>query len=92
MLAQVAWRLVQAKLSAEETPAEAVALAQEAVAAAEATDATSLLADALADLAHVLGLARDEDGAAEASRRALDLYGQKGNAAAARRLTAQAVL
>ncbi len=92
VLAQVAWRLVQAKLSAEETPAEAVALAQEAVAAAETTDATSLLADALADLAHVLGLARDEDGAAEASRRALDLYGQKGNAAAAHRLTAQAVL
>jgi class 3 adenylate cyclase/tetratricopeptide (TPR) repeat protein len=88
--AQVAWRLVRAKLDADEAPDSAVAVAREAVAIAETTDATNLLADALADLALVLSLAGDEQAAVEATRRALELYEEKGNTAAARRLSAAA--
>jgi len=55
------------------------------VSLAEATDATNLLADAFADLAIVLHVARD-DAFDDAARRALDLYEQKGNVAAAHRL------
>ena len=86
VLAQVAWRGVRAKLDAGESPQRARMLADEAVSLAEATDATSLLADALADLALVLQLAHD-DGAAEVTARALALYEQKGNVAAVRRLS-----
>jgi class 3 adenylate cyclase/tetratricopeptide (TPR) repeat protein len=86
--AQVLWRLVRAKLDAEESPEAAVALAREAVAIADTTDAPSLLADALADLASLHARAADEDAAVEAARRALDLYEQKGNLSAARHLTA----
>jgi len=88
--AQVMWRRVRAKLDVRESPAAAVELAREAVAIADTTDATSLIADALADLASVQALAGDEDGAAEATRRALDLYELKGNVAAAQRLSAAA--
>ncbi len=84
--AQVTWRCVRAKLEATESPERALALAGEAVSLAEVTDATNLIADALADLAVVLGAARD-DTAAEVMRRALDLYEQKGNVAAAHRLS-----
>ncbi len=84
--AQVAWRGVRAKLDAADSSERARALAAEAVSLAEATDATNLLADALADLAVVLHVARDDavDGVA---RRALALYEQKGNVAAAQRLS-----
>ena len=53
---------------------------------AEATDATNLLADALADLAVVLHVAQD-DAVEDVARRALALYEQKGNVAAAHRLS-----
>jgi class 3 adenylate cyclase/tetratricopeptide (TPR) repeat protein len=84
--AQVAWRGVRAKLDAAESPERARMLAGEAVLLAEATDATNLRADALADLAVVLHVARD-DAVADVTRRALVLYEQKGNFAAARRLS-----
>ena len=84
--AQVAWRSVRAKLEAAELPERARTLAGEAVSLAEATDATNLLADALADLAFVLHLARD-GGAADISSRARALYEQKGNVAAVHRLS-----
>ena len=72
--------------TAAESPEQARALAGEAVSLAEATDATNLLADALADLAVVLRVARD-DAAADVTRRALALYEQKGNIAAVQRLS-----
>ena len=84
--AQVAWRGVRAKLDAAESPERARMLAAEAVSLAEATDATNLHADALADLAVVLHVARD-DAVADVTRLALVLYEQKGNVAAARRLS-----
>ncbi len=80
--AQVAWRLVRAKLDANAKPGAAVALAREAVAIAEATDAVNLLADALADLARVLDAASERDAATAANQRALDLYERKGNLSA----------
>jgi tetratricopeptide (TPR) repeat protein len=86
VLAQVAWRGVRAKLEAAESSERARALAAEAVSLAEATDATNLLADALADLAVVLHVARD-DAVEDVARRALALYEQKGNVAAAHRLS-----
>ena len=76
----------QLEIEAGESPEQARALATEAVSLAESTDATNLLADALADLAVVLSVAR-EDAAAEATQRALFLYEQKGNVAAAERLS-----
>jgi class 3 adenylate cyclase/tetratricopeptide (TPR) repeat protein len=84
--AQVAWRGVLAKLEAADLPERARLLAGEAVSLAEATDATNLRADALADLAVVLHVARDE-AVADVTRRALALYEQKGNVAAAHRLS-----
>jgi class 3 adenylate cyclase/tetratricopeptide (TPR) repeat protein len=87
-VAQVTWRLVRAKLLGERDPGAAVVLAREAVALAESTDAVNLVADALADLALLAAASGDEQAAAEASRRALALYEQKGNAAAAGRLAA----
>ncbi len=84
--AQVAWRGVLAKLEAAQSPERARTLAYEAVALADATDATNLRADALADLAVVLYVARD-DAVADVTRRALFLYEQKGNVAAADRLS-----
>jgi len=84
--AQVAWLGVRAKLEAAESPERARALATEAVSLAEATDATNLLADALADLAVVMHVARD-DAVEDVARRALALYELKGNVAAAHRLS-----
>jgi tetratricopeptide (TPR) repeat protein len=84
--AQVAWRGVRAKLEAADSPERARVLVAEAVSLAEATDATNLLADALADLAVVLHLARD-DAVEDVARRAVALYEQKGNVAAAHRLS-----
>jgi class 3 adenylate cyclase/tetratricopeptide (TPR) repeat protein len=88
--AQVVWRLVRAKLDADTSPAAAVELAREAVEIASTTDATNLLADALVDLASIHATAHDDEAAAEATRRALDLFEQKGNLAAARLLAASA--
>jgi tetratricopeptide (TPR) repeat protein len=84
--AQVVWRGVRAKLEAAESPERARALAAEAVSLAEATDATNLLAEALADLAFVLRQTHD-DAALDVTRRAIALYEQKGNVAAAHRLS-----
>jgi tetratricopeptide (TPR) repeat protein len=84
--AQVAWLGVRAKLEAADSPERARALAAEAVSLAEGTDATNLLADALADLAVVMHVARD-DAVEDVARRALALYEQKGNVAAAHRLS-----
>jgi len=70
VLSQVTWRSVRAKLDHSET------LAREALRLAESTDATNLVADALVDLAVV------SDDADDLVVRALELYEQKGNAAA----------
>ncbi len=86
VLAQVMWRGVRAKLDAADSPERARALAAEAVSLAEATDATNLLADALADLASVLRQTHD-DAALDVTRRAIALYEQKGNLAAAHRVS-----
>jgi class 3 adenylate cyclase/tetratricopeptide (TPR) repeat protein len=75
VLSQVTWRSVRAKLDRSEE------LAREALALAERTDATNLIADALVDLAIV------SDDAEELVVRALELYEQKGNAAARARVS-----
>ena len=75
VLSQVTWRSVRAKLERSEQ------LAREAVALAETTDATNLVADALVDLAVV------SDDADDLVVRALELYEQKGNAAARARVS-----
>jgi hypothetical protein len=67
---------------------EAERLAREAVALAERTDFLSMHADALVDLAEVVRLLGRSDEAAPALKVALKLYKQKGNAAAAKRVTA----
>jgi class 3 adenylate cyclase/tetratricopeptide (TPR) repeat protein len=75
VLSRVTWRSVRAKLE------RSVELAREAVALAETTDATNLVADALVDLAVVT------DDAEDLVARALELYEQKGNAAARSRVS-----
>jgi tetratricopeptide (TPR) repeat protein len=64
---------------------EAVPLAREAVALMDRTDHTALAGDVLLDLADVLQRAGRNDAAADAIRRALALYEQKGHEVAAAR-------
>jgi hypothetical protein len=84
--AQIVWRCVAARLD----PANDGDLSREAVSLAEGTDNLTLQADAAVALADVLEALGDPDWAAEA-RRALNLYEQKGNVVAARRLRADAI-
>jgi class 3 adenylate cyclase/tetratricopeptide (TPR) repeat protein len=73
-VSRVTWRSVRAKLEASEE------LAREALALAETTDATNLIADALVDLAIVVGDREDIP-------RAVELYERKGNVAALARIS-----
>jgi tetratricopeptide (TPR) repeat protein len=87
--AEVNWRRVQAKVFARQGRMdEAVRLATEAVALGSPTDYLSLRGRACADLAEVLGLAGQADGAAAALRQALELFERKGNVVLAQRVEA----
>jgi class 3 adenylate cyclase/tetratricopeptide (TPR) repeat protein len=77
--AQVLWRSVRARLEGEPD------LAHEAVALADRTDALNLRGDALVNLAEVLRLEDEPEEAADAMRRAVELYELKGNIVASRR-------
>jgi tetratricopeptide (TPR) repeat protein len=82
--AQNRWRSVKAKLLAQAgCSVEARNLAQQAVALTERTDATNERADARLSLAWVYRAAGDVKGAAAAAERALRLYEEKENEAAA---------
>ena len=84
--AQSSWRSVEAKLRARDGAfAEAETLAREALQIAESTDKLNHRAKTLLDLAEVLRLAARENEAVDAVRRAIALYEQKGNTAAAAR-------
>jgi tetratricopeptide (TPR) repeat protein len=77
IVTQVIWRGVRAKLLARDGDREAaVALAREAVALIEPTDLLTHRADALLDLAEVVGNPAYHD----IAQAALSLYEQKGNA------------
>jgi tetratricopeptide (TPR) repeat protein len=79
VITQVLWRQARAVFLARrgEHPA-AESLAREAVARADRTDALVTRGDALADLAEVLELGGDAEGAAAALERALAEYERKG--------------
>jgi class 3 adenylate cyclase/tetratricopeptide (TPR) repeat protein len=80
------WRGVRAKILARHGEfQEAELLAREAVEWMEPTDAISLIGDAYRDLAEVLTLAGETEGAKESLRRALELYERKGNLPASER-------
>jgi DNA-binding SARP family transcriptional activator/predicted ATPase len=88
--AQVGWRGVRAKvLAAEGRVEEAEALAAEAVALAERTDLLTFHAEALVDLAVVLGSAGRSDEADAAIEAALALYRRKGDVVSAARIGAR---
>jgi tetratricopeptide (TPR) repeat protein len=80
--AQARWRRLRAKLLAQAGESErAVELARDAVTLTERCEAPNLQADALVDLAEVLGRG---DEALAALSEALRLYERKGNLASAR--------
>jgi DNA-binding SARP family transcriptional activator/class 3 adenylate cyclase len=84
LLSQVMWRGIQAKvLASKGKTARALMLAHEAVTLTEATEWLNVRADALVDLAEVLRLTNSLEEAVAALKRALALYGQKGNVASA---------
>jgi class 3 adenylate cyclase/tetratricopeptide (TPR) repeat protein len=84
--AQIVWRGVQAKVLARRGETyDADALAREAVEIAAGTDFLTYHADALLDLAEVLGAAGRADAARDAARSALKLYEEKGNLVSAER-------
>jgi class 3 adenylate cyclase/tetratricopeptide (TPR) repeat protein len=85
VVTQVLWRTARARALAAEDPETAVTLARKAVATAHETDYPDLEARALNALAQVLGRG-DEQASLIAEAR--NLYVQKGNVAAAARLTA----
>ncbi|MGE5459831.1 MAG: ATP-binding protein [Solirubrobacterales bacterium] len=83
---QVLWRSARARiLGASGAATNAEDLAREAIALVEQTDDVNMHADTLADLAEVLVSAGNRSGAAEALKRAIELYGAKGNTVAAAR-------
>jgi DNA-binding SARP family transcriptional activator/tetratricopeptide (TPR) repeat protein len=83
---QTLWRQARAKVLANSGALdEAERLARDAVELASTTDDLLLNANALVDLADVLRLAGDEDGAIHALERALLLYERKGNIVGAER-------
>jgi hypothetical protein len=86
---QVIYRGTRAKLMARRGDPEAEALAREAVALADRTDVLDLRADALMDLAEVLGADGRSNLAAVEIQAALELYERKGNAVAAERARAR---
>ena len=84
--AQARWRRMRAKLLANSDHAPAaVGLAREAVAIAQRCEAPNLQADALVDLAEVLGSSGRANESIAALKEALLLYERKGNVASARR-------
>ena len=79
IVTQVLWRQALARVLARRGEFEAAQLlAREAIARAESTDMLWTRGEARFDLADVLELAGDPDGAAAALERALDEYTQKG--------------
>jgi DNA-binding SARP family transcriptional activator len=87
--AQVAWRGVCARLSAEKgLTDDAEALAREAVRLAEPTDLLTIRADALLDLAAVLRHGGQSTEAEQSIRAALEFYDQKGDVVSAERARA----
>jgi DNA-binding SARP family transcriptional activator len=87
---QILWRSMRAKVLARRgLLKEAEQLAREAVDFASKSDFYPAHADALMDLAEVLGLAGDTEGAANAVQEALHFYGLKGNVFAAGRARSQ---
>jgi tetratricopeptide (TPR) repeat protein len=87
VLTQVPWRSARAKVLASRGDVEtARRLATEAVELAAATPMTHLRADALTDLAEVLGVTGDHESAGPPLQEALDLYEQKGDVVSAQRL------
>jgi class 3 adenylate cyclase/tetratricopeptide (TPR) repeat protein len=84
VIAQYWWRLVKARLIAEDGRSEeADGLAREAIALAETTDALSDRGETLLQHAHVLRLAGRAVEAGERAEGALALFEQKGNEASA---------
>ena len=84
--AQIAWRGVCARLSAERgLTDDAEALAREAVRLAEPTDFLNIRADALLDLAAVLRHSGQLTEAEQTIRAALELYERKGDIVSAER-------
>jgi class 3 adenylate cyclase/tetratricopeptide (TPR) repeat protein len=89
MATQVGWRAVRAKVLARRGDLRAgERLAREAAAVAETTDGINMQANALMDLAEVLGLADRRPEAAAAVREALALYARKGDLVSAERARA----
>jgi class 3 adenylate cyclase/tetratricopeptide (TPR) repeat protein len=87
VLTQVPLRTVRAKIMATRGDADgARRLAAEAVDLAAGTTDDELRAEALADLAEVLGILHDEEGAGPPLREALSLYERKGDVVSAGRL------
>jgi tetratricopeptide (TPR) repeat protein len=87
---QISWRAIRAKTLARRGEHQtAEQLAREAVAYAEKSDFLMAHADAMTDLAEVLELQSQRDGATEALQKALDLHEQKGNVLAADRTSAR---
>jgi tetratricopeptide (TPR) repeat protein len=85
--AQMMWRPVRARIHARRGEFEiAEELAREAVALAESTDDLNRRAKAQRDLGEVLRLAGDDNGAASAFARAIELFEQKGNLVGAARV------
>ena len=80
VLSQVLWRSARAKIEARRGNLEvAEELAQEAIGIAESTDLLNTQADALSDLAEVLAMAGERDGALTALAEAAARYERKGN-------------
>jgi DNA-binding SARP family transcriptional activator/tetratricopeptide (TPR) repeat protein len=87
---QAMWRGVRAKLLGREGRLdEAAALAHEAVRLAEPTDMLTIRAEALVDLAEVLGLRGSSAEADAAAREGLALYERKGDRVSAARVRLQ---
>ena len=83
---QVPWRRAKAKVLARRGEHEAAEeLAREALAMAETTDSINSQADACLDLAEVLSLRGESEGATAALGRAVILYERKGNVVMAER-------
>jgi Flp pilus assembly protein TadD len=87
MATQILASQVRAKVLARRGQyAEAERLAREAVTAADTTDALVSQGDARRDLAEVLELAGERQGAAAALTKALELYERKGTVVPAQRV------
>jgi predicted ATPase/class 3 adenylate cyclase len=86
VITHILWRGVRGKLEARRGAFEEARLAaSEAVQLAARTDTLSIQADSLMNLAEVLRLADEREGARRAGEEALELYRQKGNLVSANR-------